>query len=171
MVSTWEAAWAVPHNKAPMGLSQDDWTEKDYSSTKFIGLVLESGPGFKRTAHPVTGRPGNVLLMHFDMVGKDFIFANCLKCKARKFDDPEMSFPLDLPIDDPTLPRLGKCGCVCCNGCIRKLIPVNINTSGNPYRGYIPCPYSCKYYYGHKQDQHAWIFTESMLNNLKLSGL
>jgi hypothetical protein len=167
MASTWSNSWAVPHNKAPMGTSKEEWLRNGYTSMTFVALVIERGPQFKRQPHPVTGRPGNILLMHFDFQGKDYIFANCLVCKSKKFDDAKTPFPLDYPLDGPNQPRLGKCGCVCCNGCVRNCIPNNVNDVANPDMGYIPCPY-CKKLRSHEMDTHAWIVSEAMLGNIVL---
>jgi hypothetical protein len=166
-MSTWENSWAVPHNKAPYGISKQEWIVKGLSSTTFVALVIERAENFKRQTHPLTGRPGNILLMHFDMLGKDYIFANCLACRSKKFDDPTTPFPLDCPIDGLNQPRLGKCGCVCCNGCVLKSITTNVNDLSNANRGYIACPY-CKNPRSHEMDTHAWSVTETMLSNIVL---
>lgn len=167
--TTWKEAWAEPHNKAPYGTSKEEWDSKNYSSTKFVALVLESGKNFKRQPHPVTGRPGNILLMHFDFLGREFIFANCLSCKSKKFDAESTPFPLDYPIQGPNQPRLGKCGCVCCNECVRRMIPKNVKEQTNPIQGWIPCPY-CHLKKSHQMDLHAWIVTEDMLANIVMAA-
>jgi hypothetical protein len=110
-MSTWENSWAVPHNKAPPGISKEEWDKRGLSSATFVALVIERAENFTRQMHPLTGRPGNILLMHFDMLGKDFIFANCLACQSKKIDDPATPFPLDSPMDGSNQPRLGKCVC------------------------------------------------------------
>jgi hypothetical protein len=134
--------------------------------TKFVALVIECGRHFVRQPHPVTGRPGHILLMHFDMIGKQFVFANCLSCKEQKFDAPTVPFPLDYPIDGPNQPRLGKCGCVVCNKCVRNNISPNVGKSTNPNKGWIACPYYCNMIRSHHTDIHAWIITPSMLENI-----
>ena len=165
MATTWATAWAIPHEKMPYGVSKEEWDQKGYSSTKFVALVIESGPGFVRRTNPLTGRPGNILLMHFDMMGKEYVFANCLSCRDQQFGDPKFPFPIDCPIDGPNQPRLGKCGCVVCNRCVRNNIPHNVNESSNPNKGWIGCPY-CKATRSHCTDVHAWIVTPNMLGNI-----
>jgi hypothetical protein len=61
---------------------------------------------------------------------------SCWKTKARKFDDPNLTpFPSQVGIDDPNLPRLGRCGCTICNNCVMQ--------SEKCYGGAdaFPCPY------------------------------
>ena len=161
---SWETIWSSPHNKAPYGTSKQEWTENGYSCTTFYGLIIESGPNFKRLKDKKTNRNKGILKMHFDGIGKDYIFSNCLACKKRNFADPTFPFPLDLDIDDPKLPRLGKCGCVCCNGCVQKLIANSAIDVTNPDRGYIKCP-NCAFKRSHMADTHAWIYTSHMLEN------
>jgi hypothetical protein len=162
--TTWGEVWAVPHSHAPMGVSKEEWTVRRFSHTTFVGVILERTPGFIRQKHPLTGKDGDVLVMHLDMLGKEFIFANCLACRSKKFDDKNMPFPLAVSITNDDLPRLGKCGCVCCNECVRRVIPEDVHDQNNPYHGFIPCPY-CKFQHGHSLDTIAWVFTGSMLGN------
>jgi hypothetical protein len=66
-------------------------------------------------------------------------FASCLACwktKARKFDDADKTpFPSEVGLDDPNLPRLGRCGCTICNDCVRLLEQRRGNEAS------CPCPY------------------------------
>jgi hypothetical protein len=164
---SWREVWAEPHSRAPMGVSQEQWQELGFSHTTFYGIVVEKAPGFKRQKHPLTGRDGNVLVMHFDSLGKHQIFANCLSCKLKKFDNPDQPFPLAVNIDNGNLPRLGKCGCVTCNDCVTRSIPDDVNNKSNVHRGYIPCPY-CRFRHAHCMDTIAWIFTAKMLEKIAL---
>jgi hypothetical protein len=49
-------------------------------------------------------------------------FGSCLCCwktGLRKFDDAEVTpYPTLCTLDDPRPPRLGRCGCTVCNGCV-----------------------------------------------------
>ena len=161
--TTWGEVWAIPHTRAPAGVSLEEWKGRGFSHTTFVGVLLENTPGFKREKHPVTGRQGNVLVIHYDLVGKDCIFANCLACRSKKFDDKDMPFPLSVSITNGGLPRLGKCGCECCNECVRANIPDDVHDRSNPFYGYIPCPY-CKLQQAHKLDTAAWVFTAAMMS-------
>jgi hypothetical protein len=70
---------------------------KGHSCCGFVALVIASRHQFEQQPHPITGRLGHILLVHFDLVGKYFVFANCLACKAQQFDDLSTPFSLDYP--------------------------------------------------------------------------
>jgi hypothetical protein len=60
----------------------------------------------------------------------------CWKTEARKFDDTNItSFPSQVGLDDPNLPRLGRCGCTICNNCVRLLEQRRGDADA------CPCPY------------------------------
>jgi hypothetical protein len=66
-------------------------------------------------------------------------YGSCMKCwntKAHRFDDPNLTrFPSEVGINDPKLPRLGRCGCTVCNSCVMQLEKCYGGADA------FPCPY------------------------------
>jgi hypothetical protein len=63
---------------------------------------------------------------------------SCWKQVRRDFTNTQKTnHPLEAVVDDPSLPRLGRCGCVVCNECVMKLE----NHNNNKDEMNVHCPY------------------------------
>ncbi len=103
-----------------------DWGQYDCRIYTGCILLWEYTPCGTRT---LATKPGpQVHFEHMHMIGDNNYshrFGSCMACwktQARKFDDTNItSFPSQVGLDDPNLPRLGRCGCTICNNCVRLL--------------------------------------------------
>jgi hypothetical protein len=63
---------------------------------------------------------------------------SCWKLGRRNFTNAISSpHPMVAGHDDPNLARLGRCGCVCCNNCVRQIE----DHQSNKKESYVHCPY------------------------------
>ena len=91
----------------------------------------------------------------------------CWKKGKRNFTDSTMTgHPLRLPCDDPSLPRLGRCGCVVCNECVREL-EMNIH---NKERMDVHCPY-CGNEECFSKHMRIWLVSDEINNHNRDSTL
>jgi hypothetical protein len=124
----------------PRGMTPLDWGQYDCRIYTCRILLWEYTPG--GTRHLATKPGTQVHFEHMHMIGdNDYShrFGSCMACwktQARKFDDTNItSFPSQVGLDDPNLPRLGRCGCTICNNCVRLLEQRCGNADA------CPCPY------------------------------
>jgi hypothetical protein len=76
----------------------------------------------------------------------------------RDFNDPEGPRHSSLiGLDDPDLPRLGSCGCVCCNHCVRQveMHPSNLSEES------VHCPY-CAHPYSFTKNLRVWVVSKQV---------
>lgn len=141
----------VPSGRLPDNVSWNEWVERDYHTATFCAQLVEDAPNSVRNFN----EHGNatVLHMHFNGLGWTHVFAHCHSCRNRNFHRADQAFPLTSNITEPSLPRVGKCGCVCCNGCV---------LANEANDRWIKCP-ACNEEEAHHHDYPVWIVTPAML--------
>ena len=135
---------SVPHNRSPLSgpigsldrngkwsfsrpipkkMSPAQWAEFNCQVYTCRSIIWEYAPDGRRLSISEEELISNFMKIHF--IGDnslDHRFASCLCCwktRLRKFNDAEVTpYPSSCAIDDPRLPRLGRCGCTVCNSCI-----------------------------------------------------
>jgi hypothetical protein len=126
--------YAHPHNRAPEGMTEEWWEEKELSSETYLGYFQEETDKGKR----IVGEGGKPTIgyVHVDGDGVEYVFANCMHCTRRDFTgDFKSGVDPGVDADDPNTPRLGRCGCVCCTKCV--LVSESTNLGWDEW---ITCP-------------------------------
>jgi hypothetical protein len=165
--SAWRGYWSTPHDRARMGVLQDEWTTHCYACMTFHVLINYNCPNFTCVHNKdKDGSRTKVDIMALEGIGKKNVFVCCLACKNRNWAAEDHVFFSYVEISDPNLPRLGKCSCVVCNGCVIDNIPSNINDITNARKGWIPCPY-CNFNMAHQMDKVAWVMSRSILKDFQ----
>ena len=103
---------------------------------KFVETIWEFTPNgralVERMVLKIAFRPAEATYWSFGSCN------SCWKWGRRNFTDNAITgHPLSVPSDDPTLPRLGRCGCVVCNECIMELEMNKANSD----KMEVHCPY------------------------------
>ena len=85
---------------------------------------------------------------------------SCWKWGRRNFTDTKLTgHPLSVPVDNPSIPRLGRCGCVICNECVLELEMHKTNK----YKMDVHCPY-CGNEECFSKHMRIWLVSEEISN-------
>jgi hypothetical protein len=124
----------------PRGMTPSEWRKYDCRTYTCRSIIWEYTPCGLRSVGAIRGP--KVDFEHMHMIGDNAYsqrFGSCLACwktKKRQFDDADKTpFPSEVGLDNPNLPRLGRCGCTICNNCVRLLELRRGNEES------CPCPY------------------------------
>jgi len=116
-------------------ISRKQYKKFGACDAKYLEIVWEFTPNGTRADKPI--------ILETKRVGSDtyWSFGSCHACwklSKRDFTDTNRTkHPLRMPVDNPDLPRMGRCGCICCNQCVRELEMHDANKS----ECYVHCPY------------------------------
>ena len=117
------------------GITQEHYRIFGACDAKYLEIVWEFTPNGTRARNPI--------ILGTKRVGSDtyWSFGSCNACwrlSKRDFTDTDRTkHPLRTTVDNPDLPRMGRCGCICCNQCIREL---ELHAA-NRGECYVHCPY------------------------------
>jgi hypothetical protein len=142
---------ASPHNKAPFWVTtQRIWEGLKLQSTTFHWLLIEILP------RPPPPTQPNTEMMHCYGNGRENIFANCVCCTQKDFTGTNYPHPYGVPLSHPATARLGRCGCVVCNGCVQATMRSSQDESA------VPCPY-CTRPYAFCRQKIYWILNNDVM--------
>jgi hypothetical protein len=136
----------TPRVPLPRGMTPSEWRHFDCRIYTCRNIIWEYTPGGSRAAESELG--SHVNFEHMHMIGDSTYshrFGSCMSCwksKARRFDDADITpFPSQVGIDNPNLPRLGRCGCTICNKCVMQLEKRcgDLDAFSCPYCGNLKC--------------------------------
>ena len=148
---------ASPHQKAPYGMTKEIWNERNCSFGKFHGYIQEKTDEGKRIANRDNRGRATVDSIHCDVLGMDFIFANCRNCLRKDFTgNYKTGVDNGVNINDPNTARLGRCGCVCCTECV-----LTMKQEGN----WIGCP-ACGSKHAQHKNEIFWIVNRESLGRM-----
>jgi hypothetical protein len=91
-------------------------------------------------------------------VGKHF-YPRCVACDTVEWS--EMVDPFTLPLTDKKVANLGRCGCICCRGCVFRECMDNA--------GWRACP-KCQYDKSHQMARPIWPVTRSCLHGSQITS-
>jgi len=106
---------------APLiGIDHKDYKKFNARDAKFVEIIWEFTPNGRALNKRMVLK---IVMRNADSTYWSFGSCNsCWKRARRNFTDNVITgHPLRVPSDDPSLPRLGRCGCVVCNGCVMEL--------------------------------------------------
>jgi hypothetical protein len=114
------------------------------SDTTYVSIIWELTP---KGSLPMDGPRMFLEEGDIDADSRHLSFASCHSCwksGRRNFDDPNRTpHPKMADLDDPNLARLGGCGCICCNQCVRDIEMHESNLNNDavhcPYCGNLDC--------------------------------
>jgi hypothetical protein len=90
-------------------------------------------------------------------------FGSCFKCWRKSgVDFTACPYPESVPLNTSSLPRLGLCGCICCNRCVREVEGHPTNLWQGDFGGH--CPY-CGQAYSYSRDIRLWVVSEPVKNH------
>ena len=107
-------------NKQAIGVTLKDYIKYNTCDAKYVQLIWEFTPNGKalkqRMVLKLTVRTADATYWSFGSCN------SCWKRGTVNFTDSKKTgHPLLVGVDNPTLPRLGRCGCVICNECVLQL--------------------------------------------------
>jgi hypothetical protein len=156
----WEEA--TPHQKAPWGMTERQWTVNNLSCETFHGYIQEKTKSGKRIPNEENhGRP-TVGRMHFDGEGVKYVFANCRKCMNKNFSgNCKSGMDIGVQVTDPSTARLGRCGCVCCTECFLESRQADADN-----KEWVACP-ACGYQKAQHKNEIFWIVNKEYLMRME----
>ena len=119
---------------AMVGITQDDYIQFRACDAKYLTIIWEFTPGGNELKE-------RMILRLSERRDPAWSFGSCHCCwkeGKRNFTDTRMTkHPLLVTAQDKNLPILGRCGCVVCNDCVRKIEfhPNNVDEMN------VHCPY------------------------------
>jgi hypothetical protein len=158
-------------------LARRDWlpkravTKVEYAQfgacdVKFSQILWEYTPNDKL---PMAGNRMFLDVIRPPIKDVHFSFGSCHSCwklSRRNFSDPEKTPYLTANADDPNLPRLGYCGCVCCNQCVREIELHKSNLS----KEFVHCPY-CGFEHSYSRHLRIWVISQQVTEAFERSEI
>ena len=121
--------------KPVVGIGYEDYKKYNACDAKYVELLWEFTP------NGVELKKRMIVKVEMRTIQTYWSFGSCNSCwkrGRRNFTDITTTrHPLSVPADNPSTPRLGRCGCVVCNECVLE-IEMNPNNSGQMD---VHCPY------------------------------
>ena len=100
-------------------ITRDHYTKYRACNAKYLEVIWEFTPNGRRATVPIileTKRVGSETYWSFGSCHA------CWKLDIRNFTNTDRTpHPLSASVNDPNLPRMGQCGCICCNKCVQEL--------------------------------------------------
>jgi hypothetical protein len=138
------------------GVTKEHYQKYEASDAKYMEILWEFTPNGKRETKPMF-----LGTKAFGSKNTYWSFGSCNSCwklSRRNFANPSRTpHPLKSTLENPNLPRMGRCGCICCNQCIRELElhPANQNES------YVHCPY-CGSHACFSKNLRIWVVSKEV---------
>jgi hypothetical protein len=134
-VLTWKGRVGEKDHLPMKGITRTEYQKYKAVDAKYLEIIWEFTPNGIRAEKPLLLETKRVASSTYWSFGS---CNGCWKLSRRNFTDTSRTpHPLDTSVDNPNLPRMGRCGCICCNLCILEL---ELHPA-NKKECYVHCPY------------------------------
>jgi hypothetical protein len=140
-----------------------DYETYKVSNTRYVEILWEST---RNDCIPEPTRWGNSFIFgsrDIPIENAHLSFGSCFKCwRQSRVDFTACPYPEGAPLNKFSLPRLGLCGCICCNRCVREVEGHPSNLWNGEFGGH--CPY-CGQANSYSQHIRIWVVSEPVKNH------